>query len=244
MKKFTIFLTLALLVVSLAIPSYAAEPDAGNVLIGGSGGFAFVPGLSQLPSADPEVTILNQLPIELSGYSGYAIFTSPSHETFVVFAPRLVIDSSSMDIQNDSMLRFLAFDSENNPLDSIPIYVLHYNGSEIVYDSEILSSGSELPYTPDTTIVVGPETYFPSFSSLPEFVVSMGTIEDTNPPGILTVFSKVAGFLPRLLLLLVPMFWVSGEGLTFVGLLAVASLAIAVSFLIFGIIQRWLKFRG
>lgn len=42
---------------------------------------------------------------------------------------------------------------------------------------------------------------------------------------------------------LIPIFW-DGEALTFIGTLAVSALALAVSFLIIGLIQRFLKFKG
>lgn len=243
MKKFTIILTLALLVISLAIPSFAAEPDSGNVLIGGTGGYAFVPGLSSLPSLGDGTSIPNQLPLDVSGYAGYAIFASGS-EVFLIYAPNLVLSTSSDVFGDGTPIQCFGFNSENKTLDTISVYVLSPSTDGFEWISTLWRSGDEIPYESGSPIVVGPNTYFPSLSSPPEVAVIMGTIEDTNPPGVLTVFSKVAGFLPRLILSLVPMFWVSGQGLTFVGFLAVAALAVGVALLFFSLIRRWLAFRG
>lgn len=43
---------------------------------------------------------------------------------------------------------------------------------------------------------------------------------------------------------IVPIFWATGSGLTFMGVLAVASLSISIGFLLIGVVQRFLKFRG
>lgn len=61
---------------------------------------------------------------------------------------------------------------------------------------------------------------------------------------ILAVFKTIAGWIPEAITDLIPVFWNAESGLTFMGTLAVASLAISVVFLIMGIIQRFLHFRG
>ena len=60
---------------------------------------------------------------------------------------------------------------------------------------------------------------------------------------ILAVFSAVGTWISEAVLDLMPMFY-STDGLTLLGVLAVAGLAFSVVFLILGIIQNFLHFRG
>lgn len=61
---------------------------------------------------------------------------------------------------------------------------------------------------------------------------------------ILDVFSSVGTWISTAVGELVPMFYVADTGLTFLGVLAVAGLAFSVAFLIIGVIQNFLHFRG
>lgn len=61
---------------------------------------------------------------------------------------------------------------------------------------------------------------------------------------ILAVFMSVAEWISGAVTSLIPMFYVAETGLTFLGVLAVAGLAISVAFLIIGVIQNFLHFRG
>ena len=61
---------------------------------------------------------------------------------------------------------------------------------------------------------------------------------------ILAVFMDIAEWVPTAITSLVPVFWNAESGLTFMGVLAVSGLAISVVFLIMGVIQRFLHFRG
>lgn len=61
---------------------------------------------------------------------------------------------------------------------------------------------------------------------------------------ILAVFLSVGEWIGDAVTALTPMFWVAETGLTFLGTLAVAGLAFSVAFLIIGIIQNFLHFRG
>lgn len=64
---------------------------------------------------------------------------------------------------------------------------------------------------------------------------------------ILAVFSSVGEWIATAFTTMEPVFWTATEAggtLTFMGVLAVASLAISVAFLILGIIQRFLKFQA
>lgn len=61
---------------------------------------------------------------------------------------------------------------------------------------------------------------------------------------VLAVFMAVAEWIGTAFTALIPIFWVSGTGLTFLGVLAVAALAFSITFLIIGIIQRFLHFRS
>ena len=65
---------------------------------------------------------------------------------------------------------------------------------------------------------------------------------------ILAIFSDIGQWIMSELNSLQAIFWTVGEGgtgqLTFLGVLAVAGLAFSVVFLIMGIIQRFLHFRG
>lgn len=61
---------------------------------------------------------------------------------------------------------------------------------------------------------------------------------------ILAVFTAVGEWITTAVSNLMPMFYTAEGGLTFMGVLAVASLAFSVVFLIIGIIQNFLHFRG
>ena len=61
---------------------------------------------------------------------------------------------------------------------------------------------------------------------------------------ILAVFLSVGEWISSAVTTLTPMFWVVETGLTFLGTLAVAGLAFSVVFLIIGLIQNFLHFRG
>lgn len=61
---------------------------------------------------------------------------------------------------------------------------------------------------------------------------------------VLSVFSQVGNWIATAVQNLMPMFYEQGTGLTFLGVLAVAGLAFSVIFLVMGIIQNFLHFRG
>lgn len=65
---------------------------------------------------------------------------------------------------------------------------------------------------------------------------------------IFEVFDAVGSWIPTAVEGLIPMFWTAGgDGsgqLTFLGVLAVAGLAVSVVFLLLGLIQRFLHFAG
>ena len=61
---------------------------------------------------------------------------------------------------------------------------------------------------------------------------------------VLAVFTAVGTWISGAVTQLMPMFYVEATGLTFLGVLSVAGLAFSVVFLIIGLIQRFLHFRG
>lgn len=61
---------------------------------------------------------------------------------------------------------------------------------------------------------------------------------------ILAVFTAIGDWIGTAVTSIMPMFYVAGTGLTFLGVLAVAGLAFSVIFLIIGLIQNFLHFRG
>lgn len=66
---------------------------------------------------------------------------------------------------------------------------------------------------------------------------------------IFEVFSETGKWLTQFIPTLITLFWTAGSGetpgkLTFLGILAVVGLAISVFFLIMGLIQNFLHFRG
>ena len=61
---------------------------------------------------------------------------------------------------------------------------------------------------------------------------------------VLAVFKGVGEWIPSAVNDLIPMFYDQTTGLTFLGVLAVAGLAFSVTFLVLGIIQKFLHFRG
>lgn len=61
---------------------------------------------------------------------------------------------------------------------------------------------------------------------------------------VLEVFDSIGQWMSGAVENLIPMFYNADEGLTFLGVLAVAGLSFSVIFLILGIIQNFLHFRG
>lgn len=61
---------------------------------------------------------------------------------------------------------------------------------------------------------------------------------------ILAIFDAIGGWIPEAVTNLIPMFYAADTGLTFLGVLAVCGLAFSVIFLVMGIIQNFLHFRG
>lgn len=61
---------------------------------------------------------------------------------------------------------------------------------------------------------------------------------------ILDVFSSIGEWISSAVTDLQPMFWTAENGLSFLGVLAVAGLAFSIVFLIIGIISNFLHFRG
>ena len=61
---------------------------------------------------------------------------------------------------------------------------------------------------------------------------------------ILAVFTAIGDWISTAVTSLTPMFYVADTGLTFLGTLAVAGLGFSVIFLMIGIIQNFLHFRG
>lgn len=74
-------------------------------------------------------------------------------------------------------------------------------------------------------------------------------MENTVLDAVLAVFSSIGAWFSEFVPTLFSLFWtpgVNGEGgsLTFLGVLAVAGLAFSVVFLVIGLIQNFLHFRG
>lgn len=61
---------------------------------------------------------------------------------------------------------------------------------------------------------------------------------------ILEVFTSVGAWLSEAVTSMIPMFYVAETGLTFIGVLAVAGLAISVAFLLINVISNFLSFRA
>lgn len=61
---------------------------------------------------------------------------------------------------------------------------------------------------------------------------------------IFDVFSALIGWITSAVTGLIPMFYVESTGLTFLGSLAVVGLGISVVFMVVGVIQNFLHFRG
>lgn len=84
-------------------------------------------------------------------------------------------------------------------------------------------------------------SYYRSFMGIlfNNFLAGSDVVSD-----ILEVFTSVAEWFASIFQVLIPMFWVPETGLTFLGFLAVAALAISVILLITNIIQNFLHFRS
>lgn len=61
---------------------------------------------------------------------------------------------------------------------------------------------------------------------------------------VLAIFMGVGEWIVDAVSAVIPIFYVAETGLTFLGVLSVAGLAFSVVFLLIGIIQRFLHFRG
>lgn len=61
---------------------------------------------------------------------------------------------------------------------------------------------------------------------------------------VTTVFSDIASWFVEFIPTIIGLFYVDGTGLTFLGVLAVMSLAISIFFLVMGLIQNFLNFRS
>lgn len=61
---------------------------------------------------------------------------------------------------------------------------------------------------------------------------------------VFSVFTQVIQWIVTAVTAVIPMFYAESTGLTFLGVLAVAGLAISVTFLVIGVIQNFLHFRG
>lgn len=61
---------------------------------------------------------------------------------------------------------------------------------------------------------------------------------------ITAVFDAVMSWLATAIESVIPLFWSTDNGLTFLGVLALVGLAISVFFLIVGLIQNFLHLRG
>ena len=59
---------------------------------------------------------------------------------------------------------------------------------------------------------------------------------------ITTVFSEIGTWISSALTDMMPVFYTSGTGLTFLGVLAVASLGFSCILLVLGLIQKFMKF--
>lgn len=59
---------------------------------------------------------------------------------------------------------------------------------------------------------------------------------------ILDVFEAVSSWIVSSVTGIIPMFYDQTNGLTFLGILAIAGLAFSVAFLLIGIVQRFLRF--
>lgn len=72
----------------------------------------------------------------------------------------------------------------------------------------------------------------------------MQAVSATVIDSVLEVFTTIGEWIPDAVNSLIPMFYAPESGLTFLGVLAVSALAFSVVFLIIGLIQRFLHFRG
>lgn len=63
-----------------------------------------------------------------------------------------------------------------------------------------------------------------------------------NGPSIFSVFSGISSWIVGSIGTIMPMFYTEATGLTFIGVLAVAALALGVCFLIFALIRRFMNF--
>lgn len=61
---------------------------------------------------------------------------------------------------------------------------------------------------------------------------------------VLNVFTEVGEWITTAITNIMPIFYTTDGGLTFLGVLAVAGLAFSVTFLVIGLIQNFLHFRG
>ena len=115
--------------------------------------------------------------------------------------------------------------------DSIP------NGHSFVGSTPVFVAADTIYVSHNMWFHYGPDFVGPVLElgpTVPEFV--------SVSPGVLSVFTGVGSWLSGAVQNISTMFWTAESGMTVLGYLAVASLALAVILLIFYLISGWLKF--
>lgn len=80
---------------------------------------------------------------------------------------------------------------------------------------------------------------------LTQIFMTIGTfLVDNVLSKVLEVFTAIGTWISSAVQSIIPMFYTAEGGLTFLGVLAVAGLGFSVIFLVIGIIQNFLHFRG
>lgn len=69
-------------------------------------------------------------------------------------------------------------------------------------------------------------------------------MESSILTAVLAVFTAIGTWITEAVTALMPMFYAEATGLTFLGVLSVAGLGFSVIFLMVGLIQKFLHFRG
>lgn len=107
--------------------------------------------------------------------------------------------------------------------------------SPIIIDYVVPVSNADLTYRKIYGVLVyGDVTYAGN--------ITFPVIELRSDPGVLDIFSGVGAWLSGAVQNIFTMFWTAESGMSVLGYLAVASLALAVILLIFYLIAGWLKF--
>lgn len=118
-----------------------------------------------------------------------------------------------------------------------------YNNGEWVSQGRSMLDGQKAEFSQTPMFLYGVDSSLISSDVLSLFSPVEVVFDSSSGPGIFSVFSGVASWLAGAVNNMVTMFWTAEGGLSVLGVLAVASLAIAFIVLLTYLLAGWMKFK-